>query len=54
MAYKVMIYGIVDEQVVKDEDEAESIVEYEQRVNNQICMVEEVPDDELPKGGKNG
>lgn len=49
MAYKVTIYDVVDEVVVKDEDEADEIVDYEGRVNNRLTKVEEVSDDELPE-----
>ena len=50
MAYKVLIYSLDREEVVKDEEEADSIVDTESRIHGNYCRVVECSDDELEEG----
>jgi hypothetical protein len=49
MAYRVLIYSLEREEVVEDEDEADSIVDHESRVMENYCKVVECSDDECRK-----
>lgn len=39
MAFKVLIYGIVDEVFAKDEEEVDEIIDKEDRLYGRMCRV---------------
>ena len=47
MAYRVFIFDVVEELVVKTEDEASRIADDEDRLRNRVTKYYEVPDSEL-------
>ena len=49
MAWKVTIYREAEEIVVKDEEEADAIVDRETRIHGNRCSVIEIDDEELPE-----